>query len=110
MYADKEKKENEVALETYRQATTEKQEEWERGLEDIVKQWGDGDGSYIGTLPHTELYDFISQLLSERTFTKEELAILHWWGCVIRRNKDIEMVKDEKLLHERLGKLLNSKE
>jgi hypothetical protein len=53
----------------------EKQEEWEKGLEDIVKQWGDGDGSYIGTLPHTELYDFIKQLLSERT---EEILDKFW--------------------------------
>ena len=79
-----------------------------RAIEDILSDYHMEvftDAFYI-----TKIVDFISQLLSERTFTKEELAILHWWGCVIRRNKDIEMVKDEKLLHERLGKLLNSKE
>ena len=38
-------------------------EEWEKGLEDIVKQWNNGE--YVGTLPHTELYDFIDQELDK---------------------------------------------
>ena len=71
MAKDKERMENEVALETYKQATTEKQEEWEKEYRRRRNEPYTGKNDRIYT--DDEVVDFISQLLSERTFNKEEL-------------------------------------
>lgn len=102
MAEDEARMKDEIALETYKQATTEKQEDWrevikQMVLEDCFKDQPDIRG-YI---------DFISQLLSERTFSKEELEwILSFIFGEGTRPRDGMGMK----VLEKISKLLNEKE
>ncbi len=82
----------------------EKQKDWRDRIQSFslgVSESFKIDGEYIDS--KEELVAFISQLLSERTFTKDELEIIDDWAewdyCT---NKDVVRVKDKvsKLLKE----------
>lgn len=53
-------------------------------------------------------HEFIEGLETtvNNTFNREELNILHWWGCLVRRTKIVEFTNEEKDLHGKLGKLI----
>lgn len=84
MAEDEARMKDEIALETYKQATTEKQEEWkekllqEKWVEDLLRMaviaYIHEKEEVVIDLP--SLISFISQLLSERTFTREELGYI----------------------------------
>jgi hypothetical protein len=92
----------------------EKQEEWREGLIDasyIYEGEANEDGSTksIRTISfdYQKLENFISQLLSEKTFTKEELETLK---SILEEEVEWELWVGGKELLEKISKLLKEKE
>ena len=111
MAEDEARMKDEIALETYKQATTEKQEGEGEELDlkkEIAKIFAEEEVALLlADSLQEKLVDFISQLLSERTFSKEELEwILSFIFGEGTRSRDGMGMK----VLEKISKLLNEKE
>lgn len=81
----------------------EKQEEWREKIKQMVLT------DCFKDQPDIQRYiDFIEQLLSERTFNKEELKVIEEWydGMLYPTSPD----ERDKLVHDKLSKLLKEEE
>ena len=110
----------------YGKCTTEpeKQEEWREGVLNLAfvkeylskkivanKEEEQGYADILNMVKDSqveELLNFISQLLSERTFTKEELEIIEEWADIASEYPDDR--KESDLLYKKISKLLELKE
>lgn len=93
------------------QKQPEKQEEWERELRFTYGHlyYQNEEGEFCQIVNEIDdLIDFISQLLSERTFNKEELKVIEEWydGMLYPTSPD----ERDKLVHDKLSKLLKEEE
>jgi len=103
------------------QKQPEKQEEWERELRFTYGHlyYQNEEGEFCQIVNEIDdLIDFISQLLSERTFSKEELRLLNAYLSLAlpeynNFDKETKMHEDMDKLHkilEKISKLSNEKE
>jgi len=88
---------------------SEKQEDWRDRIQSFslgVSESFKIDGEYIDS--KEELVAFISQLLSERTFTKKELEIIDWYLTEYETQEGVDKEADR--LRKKVSELLKKKQ